>query len=109
MNQLVKTSGIPQTPPELISERRSIVEDMLEILYHMPQETLEANGYSLIPKIRDIGSALLDEVRTGDRGQGMSPKASVNLDRLLAKLESLDSQSQIQYMEMGPVPGLHGG
>jgi hypothetical protein len=56
MNQLAKTSGILQTPPELISERQSIVEDMLEILYHMPQETLEANGYSLVPKIRDIGA-----------------------------------------------------
>ncbi len=101
MNRLSKSSGITKTPPEIINERQTIVEDMLEILYHMPQETLEANGHSLIPKIRDIGSALLDEVRTGDRPQPTGSKASVNLGRLLAKLESLNIHSQTEYGKIG--------
>jgi hypothetical protein len=103
MNGLSKSMGVAGTPPEIINERQNIVTDMLEILYHMPQETLEANGHSLIPKIRDIGSALLDEVRTGDRPQPLGSKAAVNLDRLLAKLESLDVHSQAEYMRIGLV------
>ena len=109
INRLSKSSGMQQTPPEVINERQSIVEDMLEILYHTSQETLEANGHSLIPKIRDLGSALLDEVRTSDREQAMRSKASVNLEKLLAKLEDLDIHSQLQYLEMGSLPEIHGG
>jgi hypothetical protein len=105
MNNLSKSLGATTTPSEIINERQNIVSDMLEILYHMPQETLEANGPSLIPKIRDIGSALLDEVRTGDRPQPHGSKASANLDRLLAKLESLDVYSQPEYMSVGLVIG----
>lgn len=108
IRRISKTSGI-QTPPEVSNERQSIVGDMLEILYHTSQETLEANGHSLIPKIRELGAALLDEVRMGDREQGMSPNASVNLERLLAKLEDLDVHSQLQYLEMGSLPEIHEG
>lgn len=98
INRLAKSSGEPCTPPVIMDERQNVVADMLEILYHMPDETLEANGHSLIPKIRDIGSALLDEMRTGDRPQPLSSKAAANLDRLLAKLESLDMHSRKHYM-----------
>ncbi|KAL3419464.1 hypothetical protein PVAG01_09686 [Phlyctema vagabunda] len=82
------------TPVEIVQERQSIVDDMLEILYHMPDETLWANGHSLIPKIRDVGGALLDEVRTGDRPAEGNGKAKVNLERLLRKLEALDVHSR---------------
>ncbi|KAL6237951.1 hypothetical protein BDW75DRAFT_228302 [Aspergillus navahoensis] len=34
-----------------------------EVLNHLPREILEANGYSLIPKIRDIGGAYLEGLR----------------------------------------------
>ncbi|RDW75431.1 hypothetical protein BP6252_06573 [Coleophoma cylindrospora] len=106
INRLSRSSTAHETGPGTCTvDRHSIVEDLLEILYHMPQETLEANGNSLIPKIRDIGSALFDEVRTGKDGQGMSEKASENLERLLAKLESLDMHSQLQYLEIGPLAG----
>ena len=105
IRRISKTSGI-QTPPEVSNERQSIVGDMLEILHHTSQETLEANGHSLIPKIRELGSVLLEEVRTGDMEQGMSPNASVNLERLLAKLEDLDMHSQLQYLEKGPLPDM---
>lgn len=105
MNRLPKDPGTPQTPAAISTERQSIVEDMLEILYHMPEETLEANGHSLLPKIRDIGSALVDEVRTGDQTVHMSSEASVKMERLLAKLESLDAHSQLKYMERGPLHG----
>jgi hypothetical protein len=106
MNRAFKNAVTPQTSSQIIIERQGIVEDMLEILYHMPQETLEANGHSLVPKIRDIGSALLDEVRTGGQSQGISPKASANLERLLAKLESLDVQPQLEFLNMGPLPDI---
>lgn len=54
----------------------------------------------LVPKVRDIGSALLDEMRVGDSqlnsgesdgsGAFSSQEASLDLRRLLEKLERLD-------------------
>lgn len=106
---------------EIRKQRGEIVKDLLEILYHMSEETLEANGQSkcilpricshtkgewlkcsagLVPKIRDIGSALLDEMRVGDSqlngsetdGSGAfgAQEASSVLRKLLEKLERLD-------------------
>ncbi|KAG4421307.1 hypothetical protein IFR04_005609 [Cadophora malorum] len=85
---------------EIRKQRAEIVKDLLEILYHMSEETLEANGHSLVPKVRDIGSALLDEMRVGDSqlnsgesdgsGAFSSQEASLDLRRLLEKLERLD-------------------
>ena len=54
----------------------------------MPEAVFDANGYSIVPKIRDIGSALLDELRTGPHGRTL--QASISLEKLLAKLETLD-------------------
>ncbi|XPS98739.1 hypothetical protein M3J09_007934 [Ascochyta lentis] len=88
MNKIAKTEGLLITPHAIIEERHRVVDELLDILYHMPTEVFDANGYSIIPKIRDIGSALLDELRTGSHGRTL--QASVNLDRLLAKLENLD-------------------
>lgn len=102
---LVGSSVVQEKTLNLITDRKSIVEDLLEILYYMPQETLEANGSSLIPKIRDIGTALFDDIRTGGEGQSLSKKASDNLKRLLTKLENLDAQSQF-YLEMQPLSAI---
>lgn len=88
MNAIAKAEGLRITPQVIIEERHRVVDELLDILYHMPTEVFDANGYSIIPKIRDIGTALLDELRTGSSGRTL--QASVNLDRLLAKLENLD-------------------
>lgn len=90
MNTLARHQNLPVTPSAIVEERHRVVDDLLDILYHMPKEVFDANGYSVIPKIRDIGSALLDEDRTGNRSQGVSMQATAKLDRLLAKLENLD-------------------
>jgi len=96
MDGLSKHSGELEIASDIPNERQRIVDDMLEILYQMPEETLEANGYSLVPKLRDIGSVLLHEVRHGDQLQG-------KLDRLLAKLERLDVRPQLQLQASSPV------
>lgn len=88
MNALARAEGIPITPDAIIHERHLVVEELLNVLYTMPDEVFDANGYSIVPKIRDIGGALLDELRTGEHGRTL--QASLNLDRLLAKLEHLD-------------------
>ncbi|KAH6644850.1 hypothetical protein C7974DRAFT_440452, partial [Boeremia exigua] len=88
MNSIAKTEGLLITPHAIVEERHHVVDELLDILYHMPTEVFDANGHSVIPKIRDIGSALLDELRTGSHGRTL--QASVNLDRLLAKLQNLD-------------------
>jgi hypothetical protein len=87
LDQMDRAAGeIGDSPTALwvFNARQSLVDDMLAIVYQMPEKTLEANGYSLIPKLRDIGLALLSE------NAGHSAKALANLDRLLKKLERLD-------------------
>ncbi|RDW86085.1 fungal specific transcription factor domain-containing protein [Aspergillus mulundensis] len=76
------------------SEHQSIVSDLLEVLCHLPRETLEANGYSLIPKIRDIGGAYLDVLSVHANGQGeivvIEDEAKAKLEALLLQLGILD-------------------
>jgi hypothetical protein len=94
MNALARSQGYAVTPDAIIDERHLVVEELLDVLYTMPEELFDANGYSIVPKIRDIGSALLDELRTGEHGRTL--QASVALDRLLAKLENLDLKPMAQ-------------
>lgn len=68
---------------EVNASQQSLVDDMLAIVYQMPEATLEANGHSLIGKLRDIGMSLLDD-------DANPMQAFANLDRLLAKLDRLD-------------------
>ncbi|KAL3490037.1 hypothetical protein BJX62DRAFT_252219 [Aspergillus germanicus] len=71
-------------------EHQSIVNDLLEVLYHLPQPILEANGYSLIPKIRDIGAAYLEVLQGGADVVAIDDEAKGRLERLLRKLGVLD-------------------
>ncbi|KAM0273539.1 hypothetical protein ACHAQH_008288 [Verticillium albo-atrum] len=68
-------------------EHQRIVDDLLEILYHLPQAVFDANGSSLVPKIRDIGAAYLEQVQTF---QGMGDDVKEKMDRLSRKLHDLD-------------------
>lgn len=76
---------------EISSSRQNLVNDMLAIVYQMPEDTLEANGNSLISKLRDIGLSLLNE--------SSSAMSFVNLDRLLAKLDRLDIRPGNSHMD----------
>ncbi|KAL1612303.1 hypothetical protein SLS60_000527 [Paraconiothyrium brasiliense] len=96
MNGLARAQNVLLTPIFISEERHRVVDELLDILYHMPNEVFDANGYSVVPKIRDIGGALLDEVRTGVFGANQ--QATLNLDRLLAKLEELDVRCQDQQL-----------
>jgi hypothetical protein len=95
IDHLLKERGAFATSLEITNERQRIVDDMLAILYQMPEDTLEANGGSLVPKIRDIGLALLNDDANPD-------VALVNLDRLLAKLEVLDVCPQTHLEQINP-------
>lgn len=97
MNGLARTQNLLLTPTLIAEERHCVVDELLDLLYHMPNEVFDANGYSVVPKIRDIGGALLDEVRTGVSGSNQH--ATLNLERLLAKLEELDVRCPAQRLE----------
>ncbi|KAF9873794.1 hypothetical protein CkaCkLH20_08904 [Colletotrichum karsti] len=76
-------------------EHQRIVDDLLEILYHMPQHVLEQNGNSLIPKLRDCGAAYMEQMNIGDSSSGgpetlVSESARLKLERLLRKLDDID-------------------
>jgi hypothetical protein len=98
MDRLSRDTSASTAIPGIVKERQRIVDDMLAIIYQVPEETLEANGYSLVPKIRDIGSALLHEANHAN--------APTNLDRLLAKLSRLDFRPQLQFDHTSPVLSL---
>jgi hypothetical protein len=95
VDRLAKERGATSTSEEVISERQRIIDDMLAIVYQMPEDTLEANGHSLVPKLRDIGLALLNE-------ETNPAVALVNLDKLLAKLERLDFRPQARFEQSSP-------
>ncbi|GKT54597.1 LOW QUALITY PROTEIN: C6 zinc finger domain containing protein [Colletotrichum tofieldiae] len=74
-------------------EHQRIVDDLLEILYHMPQHVLEQNGNSLIPKLRDCGAAYMEQMNIGDGGGPetlVSESARLKLEKLLRKLDDID-------------------
>ena len=96
IDRLSRDGSASATTLAVVGERQRIVDDMLAIIYQMPEETLEANGYSLVPKIRDIGTSLLHEGAN-------HANALTNLDRLLAKLGRLDFQPQLQFGHTNPV------
>ena len=100
LDRLSKDQNNPVISQNIASQRQSIVEDTLEILSHMPRETLEANGHSLVPKLRDIGAALLDEVGAVRGSQLTNEKASSDLRRLLEKLETLDYRPELSHFAL---------
>ncbi|OHE94909.1 hypothetical protein CORC01_09828 [Colletotrichum orchidophilum] len=73
------------------AEHQRIVDDLLEILYHMPQHVLEQNGKSLIPKLRDCGAAYMEQIGvSGGDGALVSEGARLKLEKLLRKLDDID-------------------
>jgi hypothetical protein len=71
------------------AEHQRVVDDLLEVLYHMPQAVFDANGSSVVAKVRDVGAAYLEQVRAGMAGEGQG-EAGEKMERLLRKLDSLD-------------------
>jgi hypothetical protein len=84
-----RSSGVRVSTPEVYDERRLIVSDMLELLRGIPHAVLRANGYSLIQKIRDIGTALLEQPTVEDP---TSPGAPSDLKTLLDLLQELEGR-----------------
>ncbi|KAM0516882.1 hypothetical protein ACHAO3_007815 [Verticillium nonalfalfae] len=68
-------------------EHQRIVDDLLEILYHLPQAVFDANGSSLVPKIRDIGASYLEQAQ---KIQGMGDDVKEKMERLSRRLHDLD-------------------
>ncbi|KAJ4245506.1 hypothetical protein NW762_014015 [Fusarium torreyae] len=85
-------------------EHQKIIDDLLEILYHLPRAVFDANGNSLVPKIRDIGAAYLEQTQLGN---GVSEveigDARNKLERLLRKLDDLDCWQGIGVIDTPPL------
>lgn len=75
-------------------EHQKIIDDLLEILYHLPPPVFYANGMSLMPKIRGIGSAYLEEME----GHIHQEQDVVDrMARLSRKLNDLDCWTDIPH------------
>ncbi|ESU17681.1 hypothetical protein FGSG_11056 [Fusarium graminearum PH-1] len=89
---------------ESAQEHQRIVDDLLEILYHLPHAVFDANGSSLVPKIRDIGAAFLEQTQLGNNvGQLEMEAARTKLERLLRKLDDLDCWQGIGEVDLPPL------
>ncbi|KAH7033708.1 uncharacterized protein B0I36DRAFT_266925 [Microdochium trichocladiopsis] len=77
----------------------SIVSDVLGILEHISPDVHEANGFSLVKKIRDIGAAYLQELRFSGDGplDVVDDSAQRTVNILLARLEKLDFRGPLQH------------
>jgi hypothetical protein len=95
MYRVASASGDDAVTEEIKASRRLLIDDMLAIVYQMPEATLEANGFSLVGKLRDIGISLLDD----DNDPSI---AFANLDRLLAKLNRLDTHRSSDMLSASP-------
>lgn len=87
-------------PAECLPQHQRIVDDMLEILYHLPREVFDSNGSSIVPKIRDIGAAYLEQNAVAEEcGLGNSSSARGKMERLLQKLEDLDCWTAVKTID----------
>ena len=75
-------------------EHQKIIDDLLEILYHLPPPVFYANGMSLMPKIRGIGAAYLEEME-GHMHQ--EPDVVDRMARLSRKLNDLDFWTDVPH------------
>jgi hypothetical protein len=106
---------LDSTSPEASSfyaeEHQRIVDDLLEILYNLPPKVFDANGSSVVPKIRDIGAAYLEQVMaTKDNGEHhiSSPSAREKLEWVLRKVEDLDCWNGLKALHsLGPMNTFH--
>ncbi|KAK2055084.1 hypothetical protein LY76DRAFT_628543 [Colletotrichum caudatum] len=100
-SNLLQKFGSAAAGTRVALEHQRIVDDLLEVLYHMPQHVLEQNGNSLIPKLRDCGAAYMEQMNMGGGGgegcgEGcglhklVSEGARVKLEKLLRKLDDID-------------------
>jgi len=82
-NILQKFGPTEDTP----KEHGKIIDDLLEILYHLPSTVFHANGSSLVPKIRDIGAAYLQHGGDGDDAENKHSSIALEAGRfgLLAR------------------------
>ncbi|CAI6022408.1 unnamed protein product [Clonostachys chloroleuca] len=79
------------TRDEIVSEHQRIVDDLLEILYHLPQCVFNANGSSVVPKVRDIGAVYLEHHMIADNPN--RDEAKEKMEMILRKLNDLDCWS----------------
>lgn len=85
-------------------EHQRIVDDLLEILYHLPPTVFDANGSSLVPKIRDIGAAYLEQTQLGNGVSAVAiEEARDKLEKLLRKLDDLDCWPGLGMLDSPPL------
>lgn len=78
--------------PATAAEHQRIIDDLLEILYHLPPPVFYANGLSLMPKVRDIGAAYLEEMEASSE---RTPEVQDRMARLSSKLSDLDCWPEV--------------
>lgn len=104
MDQMFHVAQLQQdqrTVDEIVTGRQNLVDDMLAIVYQMPESVLEVNGFTLVHKLRAIGLALLSD------DCGISEAATVKLNKLIAKLERIDvAATQARGLMTSPGSGM---
>jgi hypothetical protein len=84
-------------PAEIWEERESICEH-LEVLTHLPLETLDCNGMGMIAKIREIASALIREPYNSQDLEAMDivEGCKAYIEKFIHLLDELDTPVEIE-------------
>lgn len=87
-------------PAECLPQHQRIIDDLLEVLYHLPREVFDSNGSSVVPKIRDIGAAYLEQNAVAEEhGPGNGSSVRGKIERLLRKLDDLDCWTALEAVD----------
>lgn len=97
----LKIDETSQSNADMAKERDTIVEGLLTVLASISQRNLEPNGASVINKIRQVASTLLQE--RPDRKGSLAQKAEAYLHHFLDILMKLEKtgRSSTTYLSVG--------
>ncbi|KAH8896734.1 glycoside hydrolase [Thozetella sp. PMI_491] len=101
-SNLLQKFGTQSAVDHVAAEHQRIIDDLLEILYHMPQAVFDANGSSVVPKVRDIGAAYLEQLSLQHVPAGDGAREKI--ERLLWKLDTLDFRPAVAFLRAPELP-----
>lgn len=93
----LKSNLLQKFAPREISaaQHQNIVDDMLEVLYNLPNAVLDSNGAGFVPKIRDIGAVYIET----NADTPIFRARQDRIERMLRKLEDIDAWGGLNDVE----------
>lgn len=79
-------------------QQELILNDLSQILSHLPDSAFNANGSSMISKIRDIGAAYLEELELTATTTSTTNLGNEKMTMILRRLDDLDCWNNVHFI-----------